>query len=87
MRLTVIFQLKLTKTNPAPPIFHAFNVEGYGNAALKQSYLKGKNEMLRQYPGHKFIQRLAVVSDLSALLMVNGIEEEVLKDEHGDLAV
>ena len=85
MKLTVIFQLRLTKTNPAPPVLHAFNIEGIGNAALKQSYVKGKEAMLKTFSNYKYIQRIAVVQDLSDVLSVNGIDENVIKDEQGTL--
>lgn len=77
MKLTVIFSIKLSKTTPAPPILHAFNIEGNSATALKSDYYKGVKNMKSEYPSHKDFRRLAIVEDKSELLMVTGISSEL----------
>jgi len=70
MNLTVIFQVRLSKTNPAPPVLHAFNIEGQSNTAMKADYKKGVNAMRALYPKYQDFKRLAVVQNMAHLLQV-----------------
>jgi len=70
MNLTVIFQVRLSKTNPAPPVLHAFNIEGESSTAMKHDYQKGVSAMKLLYPKHQDFKRLAVVQNMAHLLQV-----------------
>jgi hypothetical protein len=77
MKLTAFFQIKLTKTNPAPAIIHAFNIEGQTSTDVKEEYLKGYAEMKATYRQYKHFERIAVTINVSDWLMVGGIGEEI----------
>lgn len=73
-KLTVLFEIRLTETNPAPPIMHAFSISTALNSAdMKKQYNWGVEAMKKQYKNHKHFKRLAVLEDKSHLLQVTGI--------------
>lgn len=81
-KLTILFQLRLSATNPAPAELHTFNIEGESATGLKADYKRGIEQMKKQYPQYKHIRRIAVFEDKSDALRIIGILDPPSIDLH-----
>lgn len=74
IRLTIIFEVRLSRTNPAPGQIYAFTIEANSGYALKSAYKIEVERMRRAFPNHTFFKRLVVTRDSSSLLNLADIE-------------
>jgi hypothetical protein len=73
-KLIILFQIRLTETNPAPPILHAINIEGILNTEdLQAKYKWAVQNMRKEYKNHKSFKRIGVFEDLSDRLTAGNV--------------
>ncbi len=70
MKLIALYNLKLSKTTPAPPTVYAVKFDGETNQARKLSWAKGYKDMQDSYPKHKSITLVGVFEDKQELVQV-----------------
>lgn len=72
-KLTILFQLRLSATNPAPPELHTFNIEASSYEQIKILYKEGVQKMREKYDKHQYFKRLTVTEDKTSLLALAGV--------------
>lgn len=76
MRLTTLFEVRLSKTSPAPLGIHSFTVVGTTPLERNKSYLAGVKAMRGAFPNHRYFKLLLVTDDLVGMLSPVGISTD-----------
>lgn len=69
--LIALYQVKLTKDSPAPPVLHAFKIHGETPYDRKRAFYDGVHAMQEKYHRHEYFEKMMITEDHAADLMVD----------------